>query len=176
MYYVQACSMEKYREKYITFVLEHYSALNLPYTFPVALSFLSSPVLMNKQPFICLTEEEETVGAFGYIRGTADEQYTNRHIAQMQVAFIHEHHRGTRVFWEGLRSLAEHNAMEKEPIQEFRFWVPSGLRLQRLLGKFAVLAHTWDTQNGLLDEYRLSADKLAAYVQQTSRVAVIQDR
>ncbi|WP_020619973.1 hypothetical protein [Paenibacillus daejeonensis] len=168
-YYIEACRSEHYMEKYMTLVLEHYEELNLPYTFPVALSFLSSPLLMNKKAFVCFANDYETVGAFGYIRGTADEKYTNRHIAQLQIVFIQKAHRGSRLFLEGMRCLAEHNAMEQEPIREFRFWVPTNLGLQRLLGKFATLVRTWDTENGLLDEYRMTSESLEAYVRRFVR-------
>ncbi|MFS0725578.1 hypothetical protein [Paenibacillus sp. 1P07SE] len=170
-YYIQTCSTEQYMEKYMTLVLEHYEELNLPYTFPVALSFLSSPLLMKKEAFVCFAGDYEVVGAFGYIRGTADEQYANTEIAQIQIVFIQEAHRGGRLFFEGLRYLAEHNAMEKEPIREFRFWVPSRLGMQRLLGKFAELARNWETENGLLDEYHLRADRLEAYVNRVGHTA-----
>lgn len=168
-YYIQTCSTEMYMERYMTLVLEHYEQLNLPYTFPVALSFLSSPLLLHKEAFVCFAGDDQTVGAFSYIRGTADEQYKNTHVAQIQIAFIQEEHRCGRLFYEGLRYLAEHNAMEKEPIREFRFWVPSRLNLQRLLGRFAALAHTWETEHGLLDEYHMSAASLESYVHRVRR-------
>lgn len=154
-YYFSICSMERYQEKFIEFLLEHYSQLQLPYSFPVSLSFIASPVIMNKEAFLCFDEEtEDIVGAFGVIFGTGEDQYQDTHIVQIQIAYIVEGHRRTRLFLEGLQFLMQYIVYLDEGVTEFRFWAPADDGLRRLFGKLAERTASRETAFGLLDEYR----------------------
>ncbi|QJD85616.1 hypothetical protein [Cohnella herbarum] len=163
-YYFQVCSSESYQQKYLIFLLEHYNELNLPYSFPVSLSFLASPVLLTKEAFLCFNNEDEVVGAFSYICGTAENQYTDTHVVQIQIIFFVEKYRRSRLFLESLQFLVQYISQLPESIVELRFWVPVHLRLNRLLAKLAVRAATWETAQGVIDEYHAEFKEWQDYI------------
>jgi len=163
-YYFQVCSSESYQDKYMIFLLEHYNELNLPYPFSISLSFLASSVLMQKEAILCFNDEDEVVGAIGYICGTAENQYKDTHVAQIQIVFFVETYRRSRLFLESLQFLVQYISQLPEPIVELRFWVPVHLRLQRLLAKLAEKTATWDTAQGEIDEYHAYFKEWQAYV------------
>ncbi|MGO4344507.1 hypothetical protein AB4Z45_03305 [Paenibacillus sp. MCAF9] len=163
-YYFQVCSTESYQDKYLVFLLEHYKELKLPYSYPISLSFLASSVLMKKEAFLCFNEEDEIIGAFGYICGTAENQYEDTHVAQIQIVFIVDEYRRSRLFLESLQFLTQYIAQLSEPIIDFRFWVPVDLRLHKLLSKIAERKNTWETVQGVIDEYHASFSEWQTYV------------
>ncbi|WP_282937510.1 hypothetical protein [Paenibacillus sp. RC67] len=153
-YYFSVCAMERYQEMYLEFLLQHYSNLKLPYSFPVSLSFIASPVLMKKDAILCFDEESnEIVGALGFIFGTGQQQYQDTHIVQIQIAYIAEGHRQTRLFLEGLQYLTQYLAHLDEGVTELRFWAPADDGLRRLFGKLGELTASRDTAFGTIDEY-----------------------
>ncbi|WP_227793321.1 hypothetical protein [Paenibacillus guangzhouensis] len=163
-YYFQVCSSESYQDKYMIFLLEHYNELNLPYPFSISLSFLASSVLMQKEAILCFNDEDEVVGAIGYICGTSENQYKDTHVAQIQIVFFVETYRQSRLFLESLQFLVQYISQLPEPIVELRFWVPVHLRLQRLLAKLAEKTATWDTAQGEIDEYHADFKEWQAYI------------
>ncbi|MBW7475861.1 hypothetical protein K0T92_14030 [Paenibacillus oenotherae] len=162
-YYFQICATERYQELYITFLLEHYSELNLPYSFPVALSYMASPVLMREEAILCFDQNDEIAGALGFIYGTGEQQYQDVHVVQLQVVFLQEEHRGTRLFLEGLQYLAQYLAALERKITEIRFWAPSQSELRQLFGKLAERVASSKTEGGEIDAYRASLDQWLAY-------------
>ncbi|WP_409344943.1 hypothetical protein [Paenibacillus sp. MBLB4367] len=153
-FYFQVCSSESYQDQYLIFLLKHYKELNLPYSFPVSLSFLASPVLLQKEAFLCFNEMDEIVGTFSYICGTAENQYEDSHVAQIQIVFFVESYRQGRLFLKSLQYLVQYIAQLPDSITELRFWVPSCLHLHKLLSKLAVRFAIWDTAQGGIEEYR----------------------
>jgi len=154
-YYFSICVMESYQEKYVTFLLKHYEQLRLPYPFPVTLSFIASPLFMTKEAILCMDEEtDEMVGALGLIFGTGENQYQDRHIVQIQVVYIVEEHRRTRLFLELLQYLTQYITYVDEGVTELRFWTPKDEGLRRLFGKLAERTASRDTAFGMIDEYR----------------------
>jgi len=89
-YYFNICSTAKYQEAYITFLLQRFEQLNLPYSFPVSLSYLSSPQFKEKESILIRDSEDEIIGAIGYIHGTGDQNYQDEHIVQIQTFYIEE--------------------------------------------------------------------------------------
>ncbi|NMO95555.1 hypothetical protein HII30_07115 [Paenibacillus lemnae] len=147
------------------FLLAHYSDLNLLYPFPVSLSYIASPLLMEGTAVLCFDDEDQLSGAFGYIHGTGEQDYKDRHVIQLQVAYIVEHHRSTRMFYEALQFLVSHlSDQEEERVEEIRFWIPGEPRTRRLCSRFADLLSTVDQTQGCLDEYRINVKHLQKYV------------
>jgi len=159
--YFSICTTEMYQQKYMLFLLENYKDLNLPYPYPVTLSFIASPLLMTKESFLCFNDLDEVIGAFSYIYGTGEKQYEDRHVIQMQVVFFREEYRATRLFLQALQFMTEHIAYMGDDVREVRFWAPADDRLRRLFGKIADIVSSADSTFGLLDEYhaRFSAWK-----------------
>lgn len=162
-YYFQICATERYQELYISFLLEHYSELNLPYSFPVTLSYIASPVLMTEEAILCFDDNDEVAGALGYIYGTGEQQYQDKHIVQLQTIFLIDKHRGTRLFLEGLQYLTQYLAQLDREISELRFWAPAQDGLRQLFGKLAERTASSDTSFGMLDEYRTPFTRLQQY-------------
>lgn len=153
--YFTICSTAKSQEIYMQFLLENYDALNLPYSFPVALSYISSPVLMGEECILIRDSNDEAAGALGFIRGTGAQSYEDQHILQIQTVFLKEHFRSSRLFLQASQFLAQHLAQLKHPVTELRFWIPAQPRLQRLCGKLAQKTAIQETVHGIIEEYRM---------------------
>lgn len=163
-YYFSVCSTHMYQFNYIDFVLEHYRELNLPYAFPAALSYIASPLLMESEPILGFDDEDQVVGALGYIHGTGENNYADRHIVQLQAAYIVERHRRTGLFVQGLQFLLQHLALQEEKVEELRFWTENTPSNRRLYTKFAKRFASADNDSGSLDAYRVSTSELQAYL------------
>lgn len=159
------CATEMYQRKYIDFLLIHYEGLRLPFPFPVAFGFIASPILMENEGFLCLDDEGEAVGAFSYIHGTGEGNYEDRHIVQLQVAYLAETHRCTTLFLQGLHTLVEHLNELGEEVSELVFWTGTDDYTTRLFGKFAKRTSIGES----VIEYRVALDKLNGYLAKFKR-------
>lgn len=162
-YTFQVCNTESYQDKYLIFLQEHYKELNLPYPFPISLSFLASSDLMKQEAFLCINEVDEIVGVFSYICGTEENRYEDKHVAQIQVVFFVEIYRRSRLLLESLQFMIQYIAQLPETITEFRFWMPVHLHTQRLLAKFTERTNTWETEYGAIEEYHAGFEEWQAY-------------
>jgi len=169
-YYFERSLSEMYQEKYTDLLLRHYKELNLPYPFPIAFSYLASPILMEGEAILCFNDEEdEPAGAIGIIYGTGEHQYKDTHVAQIQAFFIVERHRQTHLFQEGLRHIVSLLADRRDPVSEIRFWIPAQDQLRKLCGKFAERTTSSETEYGMIDEYRTALTRLTAYFERSGR-------
>ncbi|MCQ6562368.1 hypothetical protein [Paenibacillus mendelii] len=155
-YYFQLCATARYQERYISFMLEHYKELNLPYPFPVSLSFIASPILMKEDAILFFDSDDEIAGALGFIYGTGDNNYQDTHIVQIQTIFIVEQHRRTRLLLEAIQYLTQFLEQTDKNVTELRFWTPAEDGLRRLCAKLAKREAVMDTALGSIDEYRAS--------------------
>ncbi|MFF2483840.1 hypothetical protein [Paenibacillus sp. NPDC058071] len=163
-YYFAVCATDVYMRKYMDFLLENYTKLKLPYSFPVAFSYLASPVLLGRESFLCFNEEDEVVGAFGYIHGTGERNYEDMHVIQLQVAYMKEEHRCTRLFLEGLRYLSEFLEERDEGVKEIRFWTGEDVYSNRLFSKFARQTARVESERGILCSYLVPVSDLREYL------------
>ncbi|GIP33417.1 hypothetical protein [Paenibacillus sp. J2TS4] len=161
--YFSRCSSLFYDKKYLEFLLEHYTQLNLPYSFPAALSFLASPILMEAEAFLCFNEDYETIGALGYIYGTGENQYEDTQVVQIQIVFLLEEYRRTRLFLQGLQYLTQYIAQLDREVREIRFWAPADNDLRKLCTKVAERKTTAESVFGEIDEYRASFQAWHSY-------------
>ncbi|TBL73950.1 hypothetical protein [Paenibacillus thalictri] len=136
----RTCKFELDYETYTRFLLQHHDQLGLPYSFALKLSFLSSPLIFGKAMLIVSEEPYEAVGAAGYVYGTGANDYEDRHIAQVEVAFLQQPYRRTLLF---LRSLQHLLTMMKEgnpEVEQVQFWTSADDHEQeRLFSKFKLL-------------------------------------
>jgi hypothetical protein len=159
-YYFSVSATAVYQEQYIQFLLQHYKELCLPYPFPVTLSYLSSPLLMEGESVLCRNEDGETVGAVGYIHGTGEQDYEDTEVIQLQIVFLHHSCRGSRLLLRTAQFLAQHWSQLKQPPSEIRFWIPSAPTLLRLCSRFAKrFSETAD-----LTEFRASFQDFKTFV------------
>ncbi|USG63292.1 hypothetical protein NDK47_13945 [Brevibacillus ruminantium] len=162
-YYFALCSSEMYQQKYLEFLLEHYHELHLPYAFPETFSYLASPVLMGKGCFLCFNDEYEVIGAFGFIFGTGEHEYTDTDIVQIQAVFILKHYRKSYLFLHSLQFFIQYLAQQRGEVREIRFWSPADEPLRRLFDKLAQRVASVQMEFGTLDEYRASFEAWQAY-------------
>ncbi|OBR68082.1 hypothetical protein A7K91_07650 [Paenibacillus oryzae] len=167
-YYVQECKTEFYGQVYATYLLSHYADLKLPYSFSMAFQFLTSPLLVGSA-FLCFNDQDEVVGAFGYIRGTGEKNYEDTHVAQLQIIHLSEAHRGGVLLGVALQGLMEQVREQAEEIRHFHFWVPSKLGLHRLCSKLGEKKATWETSQGEIEEYHGNAADWKAYADRLSK-------
>ncbi|ACS98866.1 hypothetical protein [Paenibacillus sp. JDR-2] len=159
------CATEAYQRKYVDFLLANYENLRLPYPFLVAFGFIASPILMGQECFLCLDNEGEAIGAFGYIHGTGEGNYEDRHIVQLQVALLSESYRFSRLFLRGLQVLAKHLTELKEVVTELVFWTGKDDYAIRLFNKFAERNEVGELAVG----YRVTLHHLNAYLAKFKR-------
>ncbi|WP_134683677.1 hypothetical protein [Brevibacillus migulae] len=162
-YYFSVCTTEMYQQKHILFLLENYKDLGLPYPFPLTLSLIASPLLMERESFLCFNEDHEVIGAFSYIFGTGEMQYEDREVVQIQAVFIREEYRGSRVFLMALQFMTEYITFMGEDVREVRFWASDDVLLRRLFSKIADRVSSVDSAFGPLDEYHAPFAAWQAY-------------
>lgn len=159
------CASEMYQRKYMDFLLKNYEDLRLPYSFPVAFRFIASPVLLLHECFLCVDEDGEAVGAFSYIHGTGEGNYEDRHIVQLQVAYLISPKRRTALFLLGMHTLAEHLNDLNEEVTELVFWTGTDAYAGRLFSKFAERTSIGES----VVEYRVSLNRLNTYLSKFKR-------
>jgi hypothetical protein len=117
------CDLEMDYEAYLRFLLRHHTELNLPYPFAVKLSFIGSPLLMGKALLAIDEDPYEIVAAIGFNYGTGAGGYEDRHICQIEVAFIAAAYRRTSLFRQGLRALLDTLRSDNPSVRQIQFWL-----------------------------------------------------
>jgi hypothetical protein len=132
--------MEMDHKAYMHFLLQHHDGLNLPYPFAMKLSFMSSPLLFGKAILVIDEEPYEIAAAAGFVYGTGANEYQDRHICQVEVAFIRKEYRRTSLFIRGLHALAAEMKAGNPDVEQVQFWAPAGQEnLEKLLSKLVAL-------------------------------------
>jgi len=159
-------------EAYMNFLLRHHDQLNLPYPFALKLSFISSPLFLGKAMLAIEEESYEMVGAAGFGYGTGPGEYEDRHICQVEVAYIVEGLRRTSLFTLGLRALLQAIQADNPDVRQVQFWIStSDERLNRLFVKFLALP---GASRSIVNDLALIAvpfDELDAYANRLRRLA-----
>ncbi|WP_339288551.1 hypothetical protein [Paenibacillus sp. FSL E2-0201] len=160
----RTCNLEMDYETYITFLIRHHDELNLPYSFAMKLSFISSPLVLGKAMVIIDEDSYEIAAAVGFVYGTGAADYEDKHICQIEVAFIQQEYRATTLFIKGLRAL-NHLIKENNPdVLQIQFWAPSDQAdLDRLFSKFASLPGASKSIVNHLVLYTLPFEELVRY-------------
>ncbi|GIP40221.1 hypothetical protein J31TS4_35010 [Paenibacillus sp. J31TS4] len=134
------CTFEMDYESYISFLLQHHAELNLPYPFALKLSFLSSPLLLGKAMLILSEEPYEIIGAAGFVYGTGANDYKDRQICQVEVAYLLPAYRRTLLFGYALQALLDAMKAGNPDVETVQFWSPQeNADLEKLFSKFGSL-------------------------------------
>lgn len=130
------CKNELDHDNYMQFLLRHHDELNLPYPFAVKLSFISSPLLIGQAMLIWSDEPYEIAGAAGFVYGTGANQYEDRDICQVEIAFLRRLYRQTSLFAQGLLALLQAIEAGNPDVRLVQFWAkPEQLEAERLFAK-----------------------------------------
>ncbi|KQO15763.1 hypothetical protein [Paenibacillus sp. Leaf72] len=160
------CALEMDEEAYAAFLIQHHAELNLPYSFPMKLSFMGGPLILGKGLLLFREEPYEIAGAAGFVCGTGEHDYEDQHICQIEIAFIRKEYRGTRLFAHGLNALIELMKESSPGVQQVQFWVRADDRqLDRLLSKFTALQGASKSPVNHLMLYKIPFSELEGYVQ-----------
>lgn len=146
------CVFERDHKAYVKFLIQHYDQLQLPYSFAMLLSFISSPLMYGKAMIAVDKELDEIVGAAGFVYGTGIHDYADRHVCQLEVVFLLEAYRGTALFSRFLQAIAEMMKAGEPDVRFVQFWARAKQeRQQRLFSKFLALpgATSQTMANGL---------------------------
>ncbi|OAS14737.1 hypothetical protein [Paenibacillus oryzisoli] len=151
-------------EAYMDFLLRHHDELNLPYTFGMKLSFISSPLLLGKAMLIISEESYDIVGAAGFGYGTGPGDYEDQHICQIEVAFIEKGLRRSSLFVQGLRALVHAIKAGNPDVQQVQFWASAAEEeLDRLFAKFLALPGSTKSIVNHLALFTIPFNELEAY-------------
>ncbi|WP_229750735.1 hypothetical protein [Paenibacillus nasutitermitis] len=160
-------------EAYMKFLLRYQEELNLPYSFAMKLSFIGSPLLFGKAMLIFNDDPYEIVGAAGFVYGTGANNYEDRHVCQIEIAFLRKEYRGTLLFQRGLQALTALMKSGEPAIEQVQFWVSADQEgLGRLFSKFLDLPDSTQQAVNQLSFYRFSFHELEAYVRKISKLPV----
>lgn len=164
LFQFRPCNFEMDYETYIRFLLQHHDELNLPYPFAVKLSFIGSPLLFGKAMLIFSEEPYDVVGAAGFVYGTGPNQYEDRHICQVEVAFLLREYRCTSLFMQGLHALVGEMKAGNPDVEMVQFWTSENQAgLEKLFSKFHALpGSNRFTVNNLVC-HQISFHELEAY-------------
>ncbi|MFD0676483.1 MULTISPECIES: hypothetical protein [unclassified Paenibacillus] len=112
---------------------------------------------MNEEPY-------EIAGAAGFVYGTGANSFEDKHICQIEIAFIQKAYRRTSVFVRGLQALV---AMIKEgnpEVELVQFWTSPDLQeMESLLAKFGALPGSTKSRVNSLDCYKIPFHELEAF-------------
>jgi hypothetical protein len=167
------CEFEMDHEAYMDFLLSHHDELNLPYPFAMKLSFISSPLFLGKAMLVINEESYHMVGAAGFGYGTGPGDYEDKHICQIEVAFIEEGLRRTSLFVQGLHALV-HAIKEGNPdVRQVQFWASAAdYRLDRLFAKFLALPGSTKSIVNDFALYTVPSHELEAYCNRLRKSAI----
>ncbi|MFC4402536.1 hypothetical protein [Gracilibacillus xinjiangensis] len=172
----RTCQSEMDVEAYTKFMLQYHHELNLPYSFAVNLSFVSSPLLFGKAMVVRSDEPYEIVGAAGFVYGTGANDYEDQHICQIEVAFLRKQYRNSFLFLYGLNALLEEMKIGNPGVKQIQFWTSAGDKdLERLFSKFSALPGSTKSVVNNLVLYTVLYHELEAYCQKFSRIVKRQD-
>ncbi|MDR6553406.1 hypothetical protein [Paenibacillus qinlingensis] len=152
-------------EAYMDFLLRHHDELNLPYTFGMKLSFISSPLLLGKAMLIISEESYDIVGAAGFGYGTGPADYEDQHICQIEVAFIEKELRKSPLFVQGFRALIHAIKKGNPDVRQVQFWTSAAEDdgLDRLFAKFLALPGSTKSIVNHLALFTIPFHELEAY-------------
>ena len=151
-------------EAYMRFLLQHHDDLNLPYSFAMKLSFLASP-LFNGDALLILDEERnELAGAVGIVYGTGAGSYKDRHIGQIEIAYLLPEYRQTSLFLSGLRAMIGMIKFGEPSVEQLQFWIAADNdELKELFSRLSALPDSsMELVNGMA-HFKVSLPSLEAY-------------
>lgn len=158
------CSFEMDYEAYINFLLRHHNELNLPYPFALKLSFISSPLIFGKAMLIFSEEPYQIVGAAGFVYGTGPNRYEDRHICQVEVAFLQREYQRTLLFRQGLQVLLDEMKAGNPDVEKVQFWASEDqAELESLFSKWDALPGSERFTVNHLVCHRISFHELERY-------------
>jgi len=164
------CELEMNFKSYIEFLLQHHAELNLPYSFAMKLSFVGSPLIFGKAMLAYEEESYDTVGAAGFVYGTGANGYEDRHICQVEVAFILAEYRRTSLFVQGLRALIDLIREGNPEVEQVQFWTAADpTDPDKLFAKFSALPGSTRSVVNELAFYTVSFRELEAYCRRFER-------
>ncbi|MDF2661183.1 MAG: hypothetical protein K0Q94_3974 [Paenibacillus sp.] len=167
---LRPCELEMNFKSYIEFLLQHHAELNLPYSFAMKLSFVGSPLIFGKAMLAYEEESYETVGAAGFVYGTGANGYEDRHICQVEVAFILAEYRRTSLFVQGLRALIDLIREGNPEVEQVQFWTAADpTDTDKLFAKFSALPGSTRSVVNELAFYTISFRELEAYCRRFER-------
>jgi hypothetical protein len=145
------CKLEMDYEAYMKYLLQHHDELNLPYSFATKLSFIGGPLIFGKAMLVIHEETFEFVGAASFVYGTGANQYEDRHICQIEVAFIQKDCRRTSLFVQGMQAMVDLIKEDNPSVTQIQFWASADHEeLNHLFAKFSALpGSTRSIVNGL---------------------------
>jgi hypothetical protein len=109
-------------DAYVKFLVKHQGELNLPYPFAVKFSFISSPLLFGKGLLLFSEDPYRIVGAFGFVYGTGAGEYEDRHICQVETAFLLPEYRSSSLFAKALLFLVKEIKAGNPDVETLQFW------------------------------------------------------
>ncbi|MBB6635259.1 hypothetical protein [Cohnella thailandensis] len=155
------CDKEPDHAAYTKFLIRHQNELNLPYSFPVKLSFIAAPLLYGQALLILEEESYEIAGAAGFVLGTGANEYEDTNVCQIEVAFLREGYRSSTLFARALRVLLESIRVMNPAVETVQFWAPADLdSAKRLYTRWRGLPGSSVRIEGSLALYSVSFEEL----------------
>lgn len=152
LFLFRPCELEMDHKAYTRFLIKHHAELNLPYPFPMKLSFISSPLMFGQAMLVIEQDDYELVGAAGFVYGTGEDGYEDRRTVQVEVAYLLKPYRNGRLFARLLRVMLDAMKAAEPNVERVQFWASVREPAQaRLFEKFLALpgSAVQTAENGL---------------------------
>ncbi|MCY9658774.1 hypothetical protein P5G65_19030 [Paenibacillus chondroitinus] len=160
----RTCKFEMDFEAYIRFLIQQQAFLNLPYPFAMKLAFMGSPLQFGQAMLIFNEETYDIVGSAGFVYGTGANDYEDREICQVEIAFILEQYRRTPLFLRGLEALLSLIKAGNPDVKQLQFWSSSDNKeIQPIVSRWSSLPGFHSSVVKDLTFYKFSFDELEAY-------------
>lgn len=150
-------------EKCVDFVLRHRRDFYPAYNLGLILKFLSE-AMHHGELVAGLNEKGEIVGIAGYVYGTPEKKFIDKHRVQFELVCITQAYRKTGLFFQGLRQVVANLTQAETDVREIEFYAPANHPyLRKLFSKFATLTSTIQTKFGLEDLFLVTIENLTRY-------------
>lgn len=153
-------------DEYFLLLMRRYEDLGLPYDFDMTLSFIGNPIVSGNAFIARSLQSGETIGALGFVFGSGADQYTDESLCQIEVLYIEEGWRHTKLLAQMLLEFVEFEKHRHRPIERIQFWSPADRSdLHRMFTKFSDCIRTNEKSFGRISLYQSTMDRIAKYAQ-----------
>lgn len=159
-YRFSPCRNERQLEEYALYMLDHRFELHPAFAADRFIHFIDEQ-FRHGESVLVRTAAGATVGALGFVYGTPENRFEDKHTVRIEMVYIEPTYRGTRLFARGLLWLADYLARHAPQTECVQFYCESEpARKGRLFRKIADLVVTEPTKFGLEDQFATTIERL----------------
>jgi hypothetical protein len=163
------CKSDDETEKMIHFIMAHRKEINPSYN--VKTTFFSiGTQLFCGDTFLVTNGQNEVIGYVGFIYGTPEKQFQDTNKVRIEMVYIEEKYRCTRLFAKGFKQLVDHIELAGKGTTYIEFYAyKENETLCRLCSKFAKVESESKSHFGEEILYSTSIEDLKGYLRKNTQ-------